>query len=237
MSKIHIQTTQNVAVEYEIASAGDRMMGYLIDMFVIVAYIVSVSLLFTETLGNVPMYIWVIVYLPVLFYDLLFEVFFNGQSLGKRQMKIKVVALNGGEATLGSYLIRWILRPIDFSLFGPFVALVTVAASGKGQRIGDLAAGTSVVYVAEKRKRFTPRMPDMETEYIPTFPSVITLSSRDIAIVEQVMASYGKGDNNDALYIMQEKVKQTLEVESDLPPMTFLRTIVKDYHHYMTTGH
>ena len=58
--------------------------------------------------------------LPMLLYHLLFEVFNNGQSIGKASLRIRVVKLDGSQPDLGSLLIRWLLRILDIT-FTPVV--------------------------------------------------------------------------------------------------------------------
>ena len=71
---------------------------------------------------------------------------FLGQTLGKMAMGIKVVAEATGQAPgIAAAAIRTLLRLID-SLFGYAVAFITVLASDKRQRLGDMAARTLVVH-------------------------------------------------------------------------------------------
>ena len=69
-------------------------------------------------------------YLPVVFYSLIFEALLEGQTIGKRIMKIKVVKIDGYQASIYDYLVRWFFRLIDLNLlgplFGPVVALIAI---------------------------------------------------------------------------------------------------------------
>jgi uncharacterized RDD family membrane protein YckC len=67
----------------------------------------------------------------------------SGQTLGKKVMGIKVVALDG-PFSWGKSAIRTILRIVD-GFFFYVVAVIVIAISKRGQRIGDMAAGTIVV--------------------------------------------------------------------------------------------
>jgi uncharacterized RDD family membrane protein YckC len=67
----------------------------------------------------------------------------RGQTLGKMAMKIKVVSIEG-PLTPGKVAVRTILRVID-GFFFYAVAVVVIAVSKNQQRIGDMAAGTTVV--------------------------------------------------------------------------------------------
>jgi uncharacterized RDD family membrane protein YckC len=77
-------------------------------------------------------------------YFVLFETA-NGQSVGKRALRLRVVQDGGFPITLGHALVRNLLRVVD-ALPGTYiVGLVSVILSSDGKRLGDLAAGTIVV--------------------------------------------------------------------------------------------
>ncbi|HOO08394.1 MAG TPA: RDD family protein [Cyclobacteriaceae bacterium] len=114
MHSIKVRTTQNVFITYPIASLGDRILAFLLDYLILVAYSVFILALFINMEMDVA-WVWgVSLGLPWLFYHLLFEVFMNGQSPGKRVMSIKVVRLDGTPATIGNYIMRWVFAFIDF---------------------------------------------------------------------------------------------------------------------------
>ena len=107
MEYVRIDTTQNVAIDYEIASLGERILAYLVDLLVFVAYGITWLTIMSgiqDYISFADALIWIIL-LPLFFYDLLCEVVMNGQSFGKKAMKIKVVKLDGSEPTFGSYLL------------------------------------------------------------------------------------------------------------------------------------
>src|ERR1041385_2125109 len=135
MDKIQIQTTQNVEIEYELASVGDRVLASLLDYLFFIIYFIFLGFIGNATGGfyNSTTFI-IIVLLPVLLYDLLCEIIFQGKSFGKMIMKIKVVKLDGTQATLPAYLLRWILRIIDTVIFSPGVALLVLVLNERGQR-------------------------------------------------------------------------------------------------------
>src|SRR5690606_34920667 len=86
----------------------------------------------------------ILFYLPVIFYHLLCEVFMDGQTFGKKAIDIKVVKLDGSQPSVGSYFLRWLLQIVDLPFFGA-IGIITILVNGKGQRVGDLAAGTTVI--------------------------------------------------------------------------------------------
>src|SRR5688500_1881020 len=130
MNSISITTTQNIELEYELGSLGDRVVGRIIDGLIIIAYVVII-LVFMSYVGKgisgASTLIMFMLFLPVVFYDLVSEIVLNGQSVGKKVMSIKVISLNGEQPSMSQYLIRWLFRLIDFTFSGSLVALITVA--------------------------------------------------------------------------------------------------------------
>lgn len=239
MSKIRIQTTQNVALDFIPASLGDRIVAHIIDWLIFIAWGIVCILLFSglsmsfdnnDILGVV--FIVLFLWLPLMFYDLLFEVFMNGQSIGKRAMKIRVINLDGTQPTLGAYLMRWLFRLVDTVLFGSIVALITTAANGKGQRIGDIAAGTAVVKLKQAVSLKQLRQESFRDNYQVIFPQASLLSDNDITTLRAVLR---KGENNQELIEeATEKVKEVMAVESDLDDFQFLKKVLQD-HTYLST--
>jgi Predicted membrane protein/domain len=145
MDKVKVQTTQNVEINYEIASLGDRVVAALIDYGVLIAYMLTISVIvyFLNQLdiqGDWLLILLMMLCLVIIFYDLLCETLMEGQSIGKKIMKIKVIKLDGTQPSFGSYFMRWMLRIVDVVLFSPAVAMLVILINGKGQRLGDIAA-------------------------------------------------------------------------------------------------
>lgn len=78
-------------------------------------------------------------------YHFFFETIWNGQTPGKRFLKIRVVQENGASVTFLQVLIRNLLRIVDSLPTGYGVGIIAALISKKNQRLGDMAAGTVVV--------------------------------------------------------------------------------------------
>ena len=234
MQKVGIQTTQNVLIDYEVAGLGERIGAYLLDGLILVAYIALLVYINVEV-TTLPLWVNIVLGLPVFLYHLVCEIFFNGQSIGKRQLKIKVVRLDGTSPRLGDYILRWILRPVDFGLYWS-VAVLCILIGGKGQRLGDLAAGTTVVkYRDQLYSKVQPvYATSLPEDYTITFPQVSRLSDEDIALIRETLNIYRRTANPQPVQAMTVKAKDILEVETDMPPVKFLNVIIKDYQ-YLTS--
>ncbi|MBS1911910.1 MAG: RDD family protein [Bacteroidetes bacterium] len=239
--KVQIQTSQNVDIEYDIATVGDRIAAGVIDMLVLTGYMMVIGYvvlpllgrrLSDEGLGTVAVVILILLYLLMFLYPLLCEVFMDGQSVGKKAMQIKVVRLDGGQATLSAYLIRWLVGLVEVRTFFGAIALASCMITRQGQRVGDIAAGTTVVKVKRAVMLSQTIFAKVDDDYQPTFENVSLLNDRDIAIIKEVITSRERAGNPVVLGTLARKVKEVMEVSTDLPALKFLRTVVKDYNFY-----
>lgn len=234
MDNIKIQTTQNVDIEYEVASIGDRILATLLDYLFFLAYFLIIAVISSFTEGALfdSIALGVILVLPILFYDLVCEAVFQGRSFGKMIMKIKVVKLDGTQANFGAYLLRWLLRIIDTRLFSGVIALIAIVINGKGQRVGDMAAGTTVIKMKQKITLNDTILNKVKSDYTIVFPEVYKLTDNDIDIIKDVMRVSLRTNNLGAIKKLAQKTKETMGVTVNLPDTQFLATVVQDYSQY-----
>ena len=245
MQTIEIQTTQNVHIEYPVASVGDRVVAGLIDQLIMVGYLIAMIFFYIWLLNvtegssfSYPVAYFVILFLPLFFYHLLCETYLNGQSFGKKIMKMRVVKLDGTQAGIGSYFLRWILAPIDIYFTYGSVGLVTMIVNGKGQRLGDLAAHTTVVKLKAETKLDDTILRATPVNYEVKFPQVSALSDKDISLVKEVLdLNYKKPDiivYTRILNKTKEAIEKKIGVSSNLHPFTFLDAVLKDYNYLLS---
>ncbi len=230
MQTVRIQTAQNVFIEYQPASIGDRILATLIDAVTIYSYVILAAFLLGAMEVNEKWVYICVLGIPFLFYDLLLEIILDGQTIGKKARNIKVVKLDGTQPTIGSYLLRWLIRPIDV-FFSGAVAILVISINGKGQRLGDMAANTSVISLNRQVGLSETMMPQVQENYQPLYPQVISLTDRDVALIKEALHVHKNSDSPDyrLLETLANKVKSMLQVESTMPPMAFLHTVLKDY--------
>ncbi|MGZ3867089.1 MAG: RDD family protein [Bacteroidia bacterium] len=239
MDAVTINTTQNVVIDYQPAGLGNRILAGLLDMLFKWAYLITmIILLFTtkafdsgSTTGTVILII--VLAIPYLFYDLLFEIFAQGQSLGKKIIKIKVVKLDGTQPSIGSFLLRWLIRFFEIDLIYGMIAIVSIAASKNRQRLGDMAAGTTVIVVRPALTlKDTILQAEQKSEYKITFPQVVNLTEKDIEIMKEVYDFYMKTGKTDGLNKLAEKVKTKAGIQTTMRDGELISTLMKDYNHY-----
>lgn len=238
MESIQIETTQNVTLEYTPASVGDRILAYLIDSLIIIAWLImfifiGVGLGINSRSNSAPFVVlFVIGFLPLMFYNLVSELLMNGQTVGKKAMNIRVVMVDGSQPTVGAYLIRWIMRLIDIQLMSGVVAIIAIASNNRGQRLGDMAANTTVVKLRPPVGLSQIMPPATATEHRVSFPEVTMLTDRDISVVRAVL-NKNTSENQELLHQAALKIKQVTGIQSAMEPKVFLQTILKDYTHLM----
>ncbi len=244
METIKIETTQNVSLEYAPASVGERILAFLIDMLVEIAYIfaifkifdiLNINLNFRDGIGITVLYL--LFFVPIVFYDVLSEIFLNGQSIGKKAMNIKVIRTNGRQADIGQYALRWFFRVVDVSFSSGLVAIIGISTNGRGQRIGDLAADTCVIRVPKTpNMNLQLLMPQFGELYSPKYMQVTLLSDNDINLIKEFLIAYRKEHKAEILEKIAQKTKLLLGLnyvqEED---SEFLKIIVKDYS-YLTSA-
>jgi uncharacterized RDD family membrane protein YckC len=230
MQIIRVRTTQNVFIDYPVGSVGDRILAYLLDRLILIIYSLAVAAVLIQLdIESSPLML-IFFGIPWLFYSLLFEIFMNGQTPGKKVLKIQVVRLDGTPPTIGDYLLRWIFAFVDIFILSGAIAVVMVAMGGKGQRLGDVVAGTSVVKLLEHQQVTSQKVfVEAEPQYTPVFSQVINLSDRDIELIQRALEANRDQGNIQPVMVITDKIKSLLQIETDMPPVKFLYTIIKDY--------
>ena len=243
MSELSINTTQNVKINFIAASVGERLGSYFIDFIIKISYVVVVILVliyffhFDRLFESLDIWsqrtVVFIVGLPVLLYSITLESIFEGQTFGKKLLKIKVVKIDGYQASFGDYFIRWFFRLIDFSILGGTVALVSIVSSKKAQRLGDMAAGTAVITLKNKINISHTILEDIGEEYKPKYPLVIKLSDNDARIIKETFQAAVKNSDYEIITKLTNKIEEVTGIKNDLEnKKDFIKTILKDYNYY-----
>ena len=160
---LHIRTAEQVGISYEVAGIGNRVLAAFFDVLFIAIIVLGLSFIVTRAilpqLNLPPSATFTIVaglvvalYLITPFaYWVVLETFWNGQTLGKRIVGIRVLRDDGSPVGFFAIATRAILRILDLVPILLPVDVVLMVASRKAQRLGDLVAGTVVVKARVER--------------------------------------------------------------------------------------
>ena len=148
-------------------------------------------------------------------------------------MKIKVVKLDGTQPSVGSYLIRWLIRLLEIDIFQGLVAIVCIAVSKNSQRLGDMAAGTTVIQIKPAvTLQDTILQQQKHDEYNIVFKQVALLTDADMQLVKDVRDFFVETKNTDALSKLVIKIKTKTGILTEMKDEEFIATLLKDYNHY-----
>ena len=214
-----IETPERVPLEFALASIGNRFLAVAIDHFIQYLSIFLIAWM-AISLGNLggpsgigdpehffsEMPKWtlavMIVGIFVIFasYFILFEWLWNGQTPGKRLLKLRVIREDGRPLTLWEAIARNLLRIADaipgfvFPVYS--VGLITIFLSNRDQRLGDVFAGTVVI---RERNDEAPSFADTfsnpvsDTAFsrvqkpVNTDANISSLNEREVEVVESFL--------------------------------------------------
>ncbi len=154
---LRIRTPDGVAFVIPVAGVVSRFLAWGLDACLAAVLSIALSLVLSafalvsatlaQTLGVVAFF------LLQSGYSMAFEAFWRGQTPGKRALGLRVVDVRGLRLMPTQVVLRNLLRPIDALPVAYLVGGLAALLSRHGQRLGDLAAGTTVTTV---RRRLAP---------------------------------------------------------------------------------
>lgn len=244
MDQIKITTSQNVSLSYAAAGVGPRILAGMLDMVFIYSYAAIIITIFSfairrndysgdyeshENFNRIMIGLLILLLLPAMLYNLLCETFLNGQSFGKKIMKIKVIKLDGTQPNFGSYLIRSMFRIID----KPIVALITVAVTKNSQRFGDMVAGTTVILINKKISLNETILHRQKPDYKIVYSQISLLSDVDANTIKEVL-DFGIAQNQPQhITLLAKKIRTKYGItDTSQKDDVFLKTLLMDYSHY-----
>ncbi|MES9969764.1 MAG: RDD family protein [Candidatus Thiodiazotropha sp.] len=170
------EVPEGVLLDYRLAGPVVRACAWGIDAAVrAVIYLALVVVL--SLMGGLGMALILIgVFLIEWFYPVVFEMK-NGATPGKRAMGIYVIQDNGTPVTPSASVIRNLLRAADFLPFLYATGLLTMLVNRHFKRLGDLAAGTLVVYRDKQKSR------DLPPQAVATKPPIELSESEQLTLL------------------------------------------------------
>lgn len=176
-----VETPEGIDLHAGLVGPVPRTLAFVVDLLIRFAIVIALWLvLIMLGLSEFGYGVYLIGYFILdWWYPVLFEVYRNGQTPGKKAFDIKVVNEDLTPIGFGPSLIRNLLRSVDFlPLFYGF-AYLSMVITGKFQRLGDLAARSVVIY-DETNKRDTSSLKD--TQVIA--PNMVLSAKVQTAIID-----------------------------------------------------
>jgi len=213
---IYAETPEGIELALYTAGPVIRFLAYAIDFFIriilymIVAFIMSIIQIFGTWLYLI------LLFLGEWFYFVFFEVFNNGQTPGKILLGIKVIMQNGAPIGWNPSILRNLLRAADIFLYAIYLfGLLSMMYTKGFKRLGDLAAGSVVVYSREKFYLYLPDKQLLPESIKPMPPPGILTADEKNAIVRFTnrINTLGKSRAEELANIIGDELK-TNDVDS-----------------------
>jgi uncharacterized RDD family membrane protein YckC len=238
--KLTIDTPEQIALEFPLASAGSRFLAIAIDTllqasgFFVLLLLASATTTMRGTMlaRGGPWALAALLLLAFLLYYgyyAAFEALWNGQTPGKRTIRLRVITTSGRPISTYEALLRNLLRIVD-QLPGIYtVGLVSIFLTERNQRLGDLAADTVVVH-EQPIERHELRAPHRAGGS----HRAARLTHQEIAVIEtflvrrEALPDHQRSKTASAL---AARVRTRLEIASDVPVAdeTLLEEIAAEY--------
>ena len=243
MSKIQIKTTQNILLAFEPASIVERMGAFAIDFVLIMGYGYLASVIIDLSGYSFSTNPWEflatssVLMLPAAFYSLVAESLMQGQTVGKRILKIRVLKIDGYQASFADFFIRWLFALVEVALFLGSAALISIISSKYSQRLGDFAAGTAVITERNKMNISHTILEELSYTYQPLFSQaeVLLFSDQDAQTIKNYLAQALKSKNGQfTIARLADKITEISKREhtSYTQKTEFIQQFLKDYSFY-----
>ena len=148
-----LASAEGIDIDLRPAGIGSRGAAQAIDLAVELLVVMVFSWV-AGTFGAIgAAWFAVIGFLTLVGYPIISEATFGGRTIGKRIVGIRTVADDGAAVTFMAAAIRGIVRIIDLMPGVGLVGAISILATSRSQRLGDLVAGTLVVHESTDRSR------------------------------------------------------------------------------------
>lgn len=206
------ETPEGVELKLTCVSFYARSLAWLIDALIQAAVII-LFLFVLPGLGDFGMgLLFIIMFFLHWLYPVFFEIYFQGQTPGKKVMKIQVLLIDGTMVNWGASLLRNLLRTVDFLPFFYAVGVVTMLMSRDFRRLGDLAANTIVVYKQElQEKVILQQDAEEKAVYVPK----IALTGKE----QQTIINYAERLNDFSPERAEELALLAIPLMDNLPEL------------------
>lgn len=156
-----VLSPEKTIITYRLSGIGSRILAHILDLMIVGTCIVIVAMFAMQFIGMVDETIATVIVMftstfGLFIYFILFEGLWNGQTLGKKAVGIRVRMADGLPITFGAAVGRNLLRPADMFPGTYFMGLLAMFCSPKSQRFGDLLANTVVIHEKRAVPYFTP---------------------------------------------------------------------------------
>jgi uncharacterized RDD family membrane protein YckC len=243
LEKLNIDTPEQIALEFSLASIGSRFLALAIDtliqlalallLFGVMLFGAGIASMTVERAGT-----WLLaglilgLFLIYYGYFAAYEVAWNGQTPGKRVIGLRVIHATGRPLSAFEAVLRNIVRVVDQTPGIYAIGIVAVFLSERSQRLGDLAAGTVVVHERAAVKGLDQITGDAERPAVVARHGAAKLSREEISVIELFLRRRHELDGHARVRTaatIADRVRRRLELASEIDNERLLEEAVAEY--------
>ena len=184
-TRYRVEIPGGINLEAQVVGPIPRFFAFAIDLVIrgIVIFVLSLLSIPFGSFGLGGGFFLIFLFIIEWLYPVLFEVYMRGQTPGKKLLKISVINDDLSPVTLGTSMVRNLLRTVDFLPLFYLAGLICMLSNRRFQRLGDIAAGTLVISVPESAK------PAVMKDIQPLAPATSLLRSEQSSIIDFLQRS------------------------------------------------
>jgi uncharacterized RDD family membrane protein YckC len=242
LEKLNIDTPEQIALEFSLATVGSRFLAVAIDTLIQaaagLALLVVVGLSsWVSGLAWAAARPWIMSVLVlggfILYYAYfaVFEITWNGQTPGKRLVGLRVIHASGRPVSAWEAILRNVVRIADQMPAIYAIGIVSVFLTERSQRLGDLAAGTVVVHERLVQAAFETPGPAKIAEPL-THYGATQLTAEEIAVIELFFRRRGQLDGYARIrtaHQIARRVRDRLQISAKIDDEQVLEEVVAEY--------
>lgn len=248
-----VETPEIVDLAYDVAGLGSRCLAAAIDTLLILlilggmgmALFLTVGQLVSGSAESLVLAVWALLSFAGLWgYYVAFELFWGGQTPGKRLLGLRAVREGGRPITAGASAIRNLVRIVDFIPFGYGLGALVMFADQRSRRLGDLAAGTLVVregaaisldHLAAQSAPVLILPRALDAPPTPLLPNLQRIAEEEYDLIQDFLRRRGRlGPDSRSQLAAQiaAALRARLELPASGAPEPFIEHFVREYRVY-----
>lgn len=241
LDKLSIDTPEQVALDFALASIGSRFLALAVDTLIQAAAtialaavgfgaIVAFSLAFNSLNPWILAAALLIYFLIYQGYFAVFEAAWNGQTPGKRVVGLRVISVTGRPISVFEAILRNVVRIADQMPGVYAIGIVSVFVTERNQRLGDLAAGTVVVH--ERAVDAADLELTLEPRAAATVHGASQLVPEEVAVIELFLrrrAQLGNVERSRKAAQIADRIRARLGTAEKSDDEHFLEEVMTEY--------
>jgi hypothetical protein len=112
------------------------------------------------------------------------------------------------------------------------IALITILMNDKGQRLGDMAAGTTLISEKKRARLSDTLLVHIPEDYVPTYPQVTVFNDQDVQAIKTLYNDAKRYGNHNVIIKLAEQLQSKMGITHEETNFDFVQRVIADYNYY-----